>query len=48
VKRVIRAVSLKDAEAFVSELLGMDSHREIEPRVREWMDSRFDVGRFAE
>jgi phosphoenolpyruvate-protein phosphotransferase (PTS system enzyme I) len=48
VKRIIRSVSIEDARAFVAELMGMESHCQIEPRVKRWMEARFDMGRFSE
>ncbi len=43
VKRIIRSVSMTDAEALVQAALSMSSAREINEHVRCWMEERFAI-----
>ncbi|MCF7940966.1 MAG: phosphoenolpyruvate--protein phosphotransferase [Spirochaetia bacterium] len=43
VKRIIRSVSMDDAKALVSVIIGMDSYHDINSYVRNWMNERFEV-----
>lgn len=42
VKRIVRSVSILDAEAFVRTLMPLGSGAEIEAAVRRWMEDRLD------
>jgi phosphotransferase system enzyme I (PtsI) len=42
VKRIIRSVSLSDAQQLVDVIMEMDSHIEINDYVRKWMNERFE------
>jgi len=41
-KRIIRSVTLAEAEDLVGTILGMKSFREIDRHVRSWMEERFE------
>lgn len=43
VKKIIRSVSLSEAEEFVGIVMEMKSAREIDEYVRKWMNERFDL-----
>lgn len=42
IKRIIRSVSLSEAESLVNKIMTMTSHNEIEGYVQKWMYRRFD------
>jgi phosphotransferase system enzyme I (PtsI) len=42
-KKIIRSVSLSEAEEFVGIVMEMKSAREINEYVRKWMNERFDL-----
>jgi phosphotransferase system enzyme I (PtsI) len=41
IKKIIRSVTLTEAEELVGTIMNMDSYREIDRHVRSWMESRF-------
>ncbi|MDY7029862.1 MAG: putative PEP-binding protein, partial [Spirochaetota bacterium] len=43
VKKIIRSVSVMEAEELVGIVLEMKSGREIDEYIRKWMDERFDL-----
>jgi phosphotransferase system enzyme I (PtsI) len=43
VKKIIRSVSVMEAEELVGNVLEMKSGREIDEYIRKWMDERFDL-----
>jgi phosphoenolpyruvate-protein phosphotransferase (PTS system enzyme I) len=43
VKKIIRSVSMSEAEELVGTVMEMKSYREIDTYVRSWMDERFDL-----
>jgi phosphotransferase system enzyme I (PtsI) len=42
IKRIIRSVTLAEAEELAGAILEMKSQREINRRVRQWMEERFE------
>ncbi|MBN1835734.1 MAG: phosphoenolpyruvate--protein phosphotransferase [Spirochaetales bacterium] len=42
IKRIIRSVTVSEAEELVGAVMEMKSYREIDPYVRAWMRERFD------
>ncbi len=43
VKRIIRSVTLHEAQELVDDIMEMDSYREINTYVRKWMNERFKL-----
>jgi phosphotransferase system enzyme I (PtsI) len=43
VKKIIRSVSMSEAEELVGTIMEMKSYREIDNYVRSWMNERFDL-----
>jgi phosphotransferase system enzyme I (PtsI) len=43
VKKIIRSVSMSEAEELVGTIMEMKSYREIDSYVRSWMNERFDL-----
>ncbi len=43
VKRIIRSVTMKDAQALVDDIINMDSYDKINEYVRNWMNERFEI-----
>jgi phosphotransferase system enzyme I (PtsI) len=43
IKRIIRSVTLADAEEMVGAVMEMKSYREIDQHVQRWMEDRFDL-----
>jgi len=41
IKRIIRSVTLAEAEELAGSVLEMKSYREIDRRVRQWLEERF-------
>jgi phosphotransferase system enzyme I (PtsI) len=42
IKRIIRSVTLAEAEELAGSVLSMKSQREVERRVRQWLEERFE------
>ena len=42
IKKIIRSVSMADAEEMVGNIMDMRSYKEIDSYVKEWMSERFD------
>ena len=47
IKQIIRSVKLSDAEEFVGSILDMRSSGEIDRYVKDWMNERFELSKFA-
>ena len=41
IKRIIRSVSVSEAEELIGEVMGMGSYREIDGFIKDWMNERF-------
>ena len=48
IRRVVRGMSMTEARDFSALVLQMETYREIEPFVKNWMDERFDISRFED
>jgi phosphotransferase system enzyme I (PtsI) len=42
IKRIIRSVTLAEAEELAGSVLSMKSQREVDRRVRQWLEERFE------
>jgi phosphotransferase system enzyme I (PtsI) len=46
IKKVLRNVTSKDAEKLAQKILTMDSHKEINAYIKNWMDSKIEKSYF--
>ena len=42
IKRIIRSVTIAEAEELVGTIMEMKSYKEIDACVKSWMEARFD------